>query len=306
MMKRGDASFTFLSRIQEIEWNVEDGRWQSALALALTLPDICGGIEYPELVKKYRDGRVRKDQNGEMVRDVGSQYIQWFNHFAADYFKRDAQDAEPYLSGERCWQLRCEYLHQNKGFSNEDGSDNTYFHLGINCVTSVCMSEESGEEQNRGHIRLDIQQICSRMCLAARAYYEENHNRKDFSLYHTPVLDFVQWANRGENLEKTIAIVCSDRDYGEGIKGALRKVSGLIEIFKSPEAAKAFLKKKKPALWVITGEMAEQKNQPWKIDRVPVVVLSQSEPEIKDRKYSWIPIPFSVNRLRDDVRKWLS
>ena len=56
---QGDVSFTFLDRIEEVELNIVDRRWQSALALALTLPDICG---------------------------------------------------------ERCWQLRCEYLHQNKGF----------------------------------------------------------------------------------------------------------------------------------------------------------------------------------------------
>ena len=37
-----DASFTFLSRIEEIEMNIKDKRWQSALALSLTIPDICG------------------------------------------------------------------------------------------------------------------------------------------------------------------------------------------------------------------------------------------------------------------------
>ena len=38
--------------IEEVELNIEDGRWQSALALALTLPDICGGIAFPEIVKR--------------------------------------------------------------------------------------------------------------------------------------------------------------------------------------------------------------------------------------------------------------
>ena len=40
---RGDVSFTFLHRVEEVELNIADGRWQSALALALILPDICGG-----------------------------------------------------------------------------------------------------------------------------------------------------------------------------------------------------------------------------------------------------------------------
>ena len=44
---RGDVSFTFLHRVEEVEQNIEDERWQSALALALTLPDICGGIAFP-------------------------------------------------------------------------------------------------------------------------------------------------------------------------------------------------------------------------------------------------------------------
>ena len=57
-MSQDNASFTFLHRIEEVELNIEDGRWQSALALALTLPDICGGIAFPEIVKRYRDGRA--------------------------------------------------------------------------------------------------------------------------------------------------------------------------------------------------------------------------------------------------------
>ena len=61
-MKRGDVSFTFLNRIEEVELNIKDERWQSALALALTLPDICGGIAFPDIVKRYRDGWVMLDR----------------------------------------------------------------------------------------------------------------------------------------------------------------------------------------------------------------------------------------------------
>ena len=67
-MDRSDVSFTFLDRIREIEENIEDGRFQSALALAVTLPDICGGIAFPELVKRGRDGRILRDRSGEPSR----------------------------------------------------------------------------------------------------------------------------------------------------------------------------------------------------------------------------------------------
>ena len=89
---QGDVSFTFLDRIEEVELNIVDRRWQSALALALTLPDICG---------------------------------------------------------ERCWQLRCEYLHQNKGFLNDE--NNIHFHLGLNCgMSSLSVGQyEHAGEQNR-------------------------------------------------------------------------------------------------------------------------------------------------------------
>lgn len=48
-MSSVDASFTFLDRIDEIEANIRDKRWQSALALSLTVPDICGRLIIPKL-----------------------------------------------------------------------------------------------------------------------------------------------------------------------------------------------------------------------------------------------------------------
>lgn len=87
-MERGDVSFTFLHRVNEIKLNIEDGRWQSALALALTLPDICGGIAFPELVKRYRDGRVMLDKQKNPTRDVGAQYIRWFDEYAAGFLRQ--------------------------------------------------------------------------------------------------------------------------------------------------------------------------------------------------------------------------
>ena len=73
-MKRGDVSFTFLNRIEEVELNIKDERWQSALALALTLPDICGGIAFPDIVKRYRDGRVMLDRQKNPTRDIEKDY----------------------------------------------------------------------------------------------------------------------------------------------------------------------------------------------------------------------------------------
>lgn len=191
-MNRREIDFTFMSRVEEVEMNVADGRWQSALALALTLPDICGGIEFPDTVRKYRDGRVMMDLQKRPMRDVGAQYRQWYNEFAAPFFKLSPEDEKPYICGQRCWQLRCEYLHQNKGFINEDDNETAvHFHLGVNCGTSVCRNMEGSFGEESLDIRIDIEQFCLRMCRAARAYYEAAGEEKDFSLYNTPVLDFI-------------------------------------------------------------------------------------------------------------------
>ena len=167
-MIQDNASFTFLHRIEEVELNIEDGRWQSALALVLTLPDICGGIAFPEIVKRYRDGRAVLDRNQRPTRDVGNQYIRWFDTYAAPFFKVSAQDISPYICGERCWQLRCEYLHQNKGFANTEDNSSIRFHLGVNCGTSVCQLDRIGSDNSLTDIRIDIEQFCRRMCQAAR------------------------------------------------------------------------------------------------------------------------------------------
>jgi len=179
-----DSPFTFMDRIEEIELNISDERWQSALALALTIPDICGGIAFAELVKKYRDGRIILDRKKKPARDIGQQYMKWFDEYAASFFTND-NDETPYICGKRCWQLRCEYLHQNKGFDNEE-EDEVQFHLGVNCGTSVCRSPLEPDSS----IRIDIKEFCLRMTQAARNYYTLMKDKTDFTMYNTPVLDF--------------------------------------------------------------------------------------------------------------------
>lgn len=180
---RGDVSFTFLHRVEEVEQNIEDERWQSALALALTLPDICGGIAFPEIVKRYRDGRIMLDRQKNPTRDVGGQYIRWFDQYAGAYFKLSPTDEKPYICGDRCWQLRCEYLHQNKGFLNDENESPVRFHLGVNCGTSVCQLDQTTMNSDGMDIRIDIEQFCLRMCLAAKSYYNAVHTQKMISAF---------------------------------------------------------------------------------------------------------------------------
>ena len=297
-MKKGDASFTFLDRIREIRWNIQDGRWQSALALALTLPDICGGIAYPETVKKYRDGRVMEDRYGKPARDVGSQYIQWFDQYAGPFFKKNETDERPYLCGERCWQLRCEYLHQNKGFVNEGADLEVHFHLGLNCGTTICQLDQETDGDGPNHIRLDIEELCIRLCRAAEAFYKEFHEQMDFELYNTPVIDFIQWS-KAEPAGKTIAVVCRDPVMAKGISMALADTAGKVFSFTNPYDAARRFEKREPGLWVVADPFPEKKNPPWFGEKgTPVLLLGDaSEAKPGPGRIAYFPFPLKIEEL---------
>ena len=77
-------------------------------------------------------------------------------------FKLSQSDEKPYICGERCWQLRCEYLHQNKGFLNDE--NNIRFHLGLNCGMSVCQLESMNIQENGNDIQYRHRTVLSEGC----------------------------------------------------------------------------------------------------------------------------------------------
>lgn len=307
-MAHADVSFTFLDRVQEIEQNVADRRWQSALALALTLPDICGGIAFPEIVKKYRDGRVMLDRQNNPTRDVGGQYIRWFDTYAAPFFKQTDNAQRPYICGERCWQLRCEYLHQNKGFDNEDERGTTRFHLGVNCGSSVCGLDQAVIQGDSLDVRIDIEQFCLRMCRAARNYYESASLQKEFALYNTPVLDFIQLSQPPARVWRSLYIVCGDGAYGMALQKTLEESAAEIRVFPSAEKARKKAARNKPDLWLILESFLSQPDQPWRSDpAVPVVVIGGMPGQGADlsrlpEHYKVIPSPVQPAALRETIR----
>jgi hypothetical protein len=75
----GKHTYTLLDRINEIEKAMECGFWQSALAMALTIPDICGQIEFTNM--------VRWDKKHEKYfRLVGEQYKAWYSKYVEHYY----------------------------------------------------------------------------------------------------------------------------------------------------------------------------------------------------------------------------
>lgn len=82
--------------IQAVEIALATRNWYGALAVALTLPDICGKIDAPTAGSRAR-------------------YAQWFEtyvgHKYVSYVGVDRQ-RHVFLSGDDCYALRCAYLHE--------------------------------------------------------------------------------------------------------------------------------------------------------------------------------------------------
>jgi len=71
--------------------------WYAALFMALTLPDICGKIQYPE------------------VSSSETRYVQWFEKYLGNKYTREvgpSREKDVFLSGEDCYALRCSLLHE--------------------------------------------------------------------------------------------------------------------------------------------------------------------------------------------------
>jgi hypothetical protein len=72
---------------------VAQQNFYAGLALALTLPDICGQIERPAET------------------NIGTRYSEWFNSFMPANYVKASKWTGPLMSGVDCYALRCAYLH---------------------------------------------------------------------------------------------------------------------------------------------------------------------------------------------------
>lgn len=167
--------------IREIESALKNEEFLAALALALTLPDICGKAEYPN------------------EKNVGIRYKTWFDDNVGKYEKpplsKDGKKTEfddmPYMSGEIIYSLRCCFLHQGTPNIEEEKIHEprckvTHFTLIIaNAMNggSSSVSQNSFIDSGERTLEINIVNLCCKLCLVAKAYYKENKDKFDFFEY---------------------------------------------------------------------------------------------------------------------------
>jgi hypothetical protein len=88
--------------INAIKCAIANGNWCAALALALTMPDICGRLEEPS--------------GGSQTR-----YVSWFDRYLSSRYRGHGGPDRTFhtLSGSDCYALRCAFLLQGE-FGIED------------------------------------------------------------------------------------------------------------------------------------------------------------------------------------------
>lgn len=162
--------------INDIDVSLENGAYLSALALALTLPDICGKAAYPT----YK---------------VGNRYKQWYTDYVEALLKPFSQAAEdmPYLSAEVVYSLRNSFLHQGTpnietSQVSEDRCKVDQFILVIEDENEIdqslsCVSYGKNFEIVNRELTVDIRTLCYNLKTAAKKYYDSNKSLFNFFNY---------------------------------------------------------------------------------------------------------------------------
>lgn len=179
--------------LEEIQRSLDNELFLAGLALALTLPDICGKAEYP-----------REDSSKK-------RYIQWYDENVGitekppEFAQRDTE--MPYLSGEVVYSLRCQFLHQGtpnietKKIKEEacriddftlliEKKKNPEIYMDSAAVFSG--GTDSAGQYPAFRVRsyeVNVRRLCFVLSACAKAYYEKNPEKFDFFNYEIVDLD---------------------------------------------------------------------------------------------------------------------
>ena len=173
--------------IGEIRQCLEKNCLLAGLALALTLPDICGKAEYPQ-------------ENSNKKR-----YIQWYDEnvgITEKPPKFTQSDTEmPYLSGEVVYSLRCQFLHQ--GTPNIEAAkikeeacriddftlliqkENSLDIYSDSAAVFSCGTDPDGKKPiyKLRSYEVNVRRLCMILCACAEGYYRGNTEKFNFFQY---------------------------------------------------------------------------------------------------------------------------
>ena len=161
---------TFLDKIYEVREALKQGLYNCALAMALTLPDICGKVEYPDKSSGYSKER----------------YTNWFKKYAEPMFTSDtvvvpdsAVTQHTILTEKECYALRCAVLHAGNYKLNPALAD--LKKIKIHVYKGSLDIKEYYIRMDE-YVSWDCTELCGKLCSAAEKYYEGIPDKTRFDI----------------------------------------------------------------------------------------------------------------------------
>lgn len=165
---------SLLDIIDQINILLETEHYIAALTLALTIPDKCGKIAYPEM----KSGKER--------------YIKWYDNWCWCYTcshinNPSASEVEfPDIGGKFIYQLRCAMLHENTTKLDyakvEEKNRTDDFQLEISdSIEDYVVVYSWVLIDGKRLLAIRLIDLCKLICYAAKEYYEGNKEKVDSS-----------------------------------------------------------------------------------------------------------------------------
>lgn len=163
--------------VASIEEALDKGCFLPALALTLTIPDICAQLDYPEIYHK------KEEYDGHWGQ--GGAYAKWYDENIAKYETTGRNDFKDHINGRHCWKLRCGFLHNGEidldkcmRVENEEvkftfisSEVSSYWTMGG--ISSISHTKVNGKKSIT-HIELDIVNFCSKILAVFKYSYLSN------------------------------------------------------------------------------------------------------------------------------------
>ena len=173
--------------IDDINKALDAEAYMAALALALTLPDICAKAEY-----------------GDTLRNK-ERYIKWFDEYIGKYEicpREEGEECMPYLSGEVVYSLRNNVLHQGN-----PNIDNTKIKEEVNKIdkfslviekknkfdiyadaSSLTKDLTSIQPKEVRSYRVNVRRLCFIISSVAKNMYAKNKDK--FNFFNFEIIDW--------------------------------------------------------------------------------------------------------------------
>ena len=218
-----------LDLINDIENALKNNCLRVALGMALTIPDICGQVEFPKL-------------------DVGERYTKWCDKYLKNQgFIKTGNSGDKVIPGDMCYKLRCSYLHSgNLELNQRKKDDFPEFHL-LMCSKDdggiYCEPLHKGSQDKDLIVTIDARHLTQVICNAAKEYYGLYGNKDDFKNHHIMIEDVEEISNIVQTAKQVVFDIISKkkdntdpRELSENTKNLLNNPRLFKESFDSANA----------------------------------------------------------------------